>query len=273
MKKIILLIVLFVFSGGVAFAQELGNPAKLIPQGQFAVGIQGNWVFKQAFEDYDLKKTYSDGYKPPPDRQGSDFEGDQYYMATITYGLIDRINLFCKLGIVDGGKWTDTEPGDYWKADLGSGFVWAIGAKGKVYEFANGIGFAAAAQYLRYDNRTVKNWRSLKTGQTAREIGWVTDDQIDYWQVDAIANVYWTLGRFTPYVGAGYSYYNVDYKGRWDHEVDWYGWVDYEASFSNENRFSALVGVDVDLGKNFKANVQGTFVSRSALTIGLSYSF
>jgi len=271
-KMVILLVFLFVFQVGGASAQELGNPAKLIQKGQFAVGLQGNWVFKQAFEDFDLKKTYSDGYKDS-DRQGSDFRGDQYYMATVTYGVIDRINVYAKLGLVSEGTWTDAEPGDYWKADLETNFVWAIGAKGKIYEFANGIGFAAAAQYLRYDNRTVKNWRSLDTGKTAAELGWNTDDQIDYWQVDAIANVYWALGRFSPYVGAGYSYSDVNYTGKWTHTVGAHGWIDYDASFSNQNKFSALVGVDVDLGKNFTANVQGTFVSRTALTIGASYSF
>ena len=35
----------------------------------------------------------------------------------------------------------------------------------------------------------------------------------------------------------------------------------------------ALVGMDADLGKNFKANIQGTFVSRTALTLGVSYCF
>jgi len=91
--------------------------------------------------------------------------------------------------------------------------------------------------------------------------------------VDAIANVYWALGSFTPYVGAGYSYSDVNYTGKWTHTVGTHGWIDYDASFSNQNKFSALVGVDIDLGKNFTANVQGTFVSRTALTIGASYSF
>ena len=271
-KMIVLLLVLFVFQAGVASAQELGNPAKLIQKGQFAVGVQGNWVFKQQFEDYDLKRTYSDGHKRTS-RNGSYFEGDQYYTTTITYGVIDRINVYARLGLVDNGTWTDQEPGNNWKADLTTNFVWAIGAKGKIYEFANGIGFGAAAQYLRYDNRTVKNWRSLDTGETAPEHGWKTDDQIAYWQVDAVANVYWALGRFTPYVGAGYSYSDVNYTGKWTHTVGAHGWHDYDASFSNQNKFSALVGVDIDLGKNFTANVQGTFVSRTALTIGVSYSF
>jgi len=80
-------------------------------------------------------------------------------------------------------------------------------------------------------------------------------------------------GFFTPYAGAGYTHYNVDFNGRWTHEIAAYGWVDYDASFSNEDEFTALVGIDVDLGTNFKANVQGTFVSSTAMTFGVSYCF
>jgi len=88
-----------------------------------------------------------------------------------------------------------------------------------------------------------------------------------------VANAYWTLGAFTPYAGAGYSYTQVDFTGRWTRENPANGWVDLDASFSNENKLTALVGMDVDLGKNFKANIQGTFVSRTALTLGISYCF
>jgi hypothetical protein len=58
-KAITLLVVVFMFSGGVAFAQELGNPAQLVKQGEFDVGFQWSYMFKQRFEDYDLKRTYS----------------------------------------------------------------------------------------------------------------------------------------------------------------------------------------------------------------------
>ncbi len=74
--------------------------------------------------------------------------------------------------------------------------------------------------------------------------------------MDAIANVYWALGRFTPYVGAGYNYSDVNYTGKWTHEVDAHGWIDYDASYSKQNKFSALVGIELDLSKNFTANVQ-----------------
>jgi len=275
MKKALIFVVsLFVFSGCIAQAGELGNPAMLIKQGQFDVGFQWSYMFKQGFEDYDLKRTYSN--PPPktlPPRKGADFENDQYYMATLTYGIIDQINVFAKLGMVDGGSWFDYQAGNNWKGDLENNFVWAVGAKGKVYEFDNGPGFGLAAQYLRYDNRKVKNWRSLETGETAGDLGWATDDHLDYWQLDVMANAYWTIGAFTPYVGAGYTYYKVNFSGKWTHQIPFYGQVGYDASFSNENGFTALVGLDADLGMNFKANIQGTFVSSTALTLGISYCF
>jgi hypothetical protein len=273
MKKVLFALASFlVFSGGGALAAELGNPAMLIKQGQFDVGFQWNSLFKQGFENFDLKRNYSDGYRETG-RKNADFENDQYYMATVTYGIIDQLNVFARLGMVDGGKWLDYEAGNNWKADLDSNFVWAIGAKGKIYEFGNGLGFGLGAQYMRYDDRKLKNWRSAETGESASDIGWATNDKINYWQLDVMANAYWTIGAFKPYVGAGYTYYHADYSGRWTHANPGYGWIDYDASFSNQNNFTALVGLDVDLGMNFKANIQGTFVSSTALTIGLSYCF
>ena len=269
---LILVVVVYMLSGGVASAQKLGNPAMLIKQGQFDVGFQWNWMFKQGFEDYDLKRSYSDGYRDK-ERKGADFENDKTYTATVTYGIIDQINVFVKLGMVDGGKWLDYQAGNNWKGDLDSNFVWAIGANGKVYESANGLGFGLGALYMRYDNRKVKNWRSLETGKTAAYYGWSTNDKFDCCQLDVMANAYWTLGAFTPYVGAGYTYSHVSFRGKWTNENPFYGWVNYDASFSNQNNFTALVGLDVDMGMNFKANIQGTFVSSTALTLGISYCF
>jgi hypothetical protein len=55
--------------------------------------------------------------------------------------------------------------------DLESVFVYALGAKGKVYEFDNGLELGLAAQYKRYEDRKAKDWRSLETGETARDLG------------------------------------------------------------------------------------------------------
>ena len=273
MKKILtLLAMVIVLPGGAAAARELGNPATLLKQGHFAVGFQWTAAVEQEFEDYDLKRTYSDGYRNT-DRKGAEFEDDQYYMATITYGVCDRFNLFAALGMADGGKWMDRQAGNDWQADLDSNFVWAVGAKAKLYQFENGLGFGLAARYLRYDNRRVTNWKARDTGETAGDLGWSTDDEFDFWQFDAVASTFWDLGAFTPYLGAGYTTYDVDFQGMWTHSLDAHGWIRYDASFSNENKFSALAGVNVNLGEHFKVNVQGNFVSSTALTLGISYVF
>ena len=46
--------------GGTAAAREMGNPATLLEQGRFAVGGQWTAAFEQEFEDYDLKRSYSE---------------------------------------------------------------------------------------------------------------------------------------------------------------------------------------------------------------------
>ena len=260
------------FIGGAGFAQELGNPAKLIKQGQFDVGLEGTVVIKQSFSDYTLNRSYSNGTSGSS-RVGADFEDDAYYMATVTYGVLDKFNVFARLGLADGGKWLDYQAGNNWDAKLESNFVWALGAKFDTLKLDNGFGVVMGAQYLRYDDRKVKDWQSQETGQSAGQLGWNTNDTIDYWQADFVLSTHWTIGAFTPYVGAGYSWSKVNFNGQWTHQDSRNGWIKYDSSFENSNNFSGLVGLDVDLWNHFKVNVQGTFISRTAVSLGLSYCF
>ena len=267
-----MLVAILLFVAGAASAQELGNPAKLIKKGQIDIGLQGTLIIEQSFENYQLNRTFSNGTRDT-EQKGADFEDDAFYMATITYGIIDQINVFARLGMADGGTWVDHQAGNDWKGDLESNFVWAVGAKGRVIELNNGFGVEVGAQYLRYDNRSVDGWRNQETGATAGQLGWNTNDTVDYYQVDTVATAYWTLGYFTPYVGAGFSWSEVNFDGKWTNQNPGIGWVEYNSKFSNENNFSALVGLDVDMGDHFKANVQGTFVSRTAVSLGIIYCF
>lgn len=260
------------FMGGVAFAQQLGNPAKLIKQGQFDVGLEGTLVIKQSYSDYTLNRSYSNGTSDSS-RVGADFENDAYYMATVTYGVFDKLNVFARLGLADGGKWLDYQSGNNWKGSLESNFVWALGAKFDVLKLDNGFGMLMGAQYLRYDDRKVKDWKSEETGQSAGQLGWSTNDTIDYWQADFVLTALWNIGVFTPYVGAGISWGEVNYDGQWTNSDPRIGWIKYDSSFDNNNKFSGLVGFDVDLGDHFKINAQGTFISRTAVSLGLSYCF
>ena len=266
------LIAVAMFTGSAVFAQMLGNPAKPIKKGQIDVGVEGVLTTKQSFSDYRLNKSYSNG-KSDSSKVGTDFENDAFYMATITYGVLNRFNVFARLGLADGGDWLDYQSGNNWKGKLESNFVWALGAKFDAINLDNGFGVVMGAQYLRYDDRKVKDWQSQKFGQSASQLGWNTDDTIDYWQADFVLSTHWTLGAFTPYVGAGYSWSKVNHSGQWTTNKDpRNGWIKYESTFDSD-KFSGLVGLDVALGDHFKVNVQGTFVSRTAVSLGLSYCF
>ena len=225
MKKVgMLTLLLWILSGNAAFAGDLGNPALLIDRGQFDVRFQWTSRFKQSFEDYNLSRTYSDGYRDS-EKKGADFENDQYYMATLTYGVMDQLNVFAKLGMVDGGEWYDYAPGNNWKGELESNFVWAIGAKGKLYEFNNGMGFALAAQYLRYDDRKVKNWRSEETGESASDLGWSTDDKLDFWQLGRAGQCLLESRRFHTLCGCGLHLLRCGFQRKMDHRhsLPWLG--------------------------------------------------
>jgi len=274
MKKtlMILFALCFFFPEGIAFAQQLGNPTRLIEKGAFNVGLQGTWVFKQAFEDFTVNRVFSNGTITTQREENTSFEDDAFAVATVTYGLMDRLNLFAKSGVVGGGSWFFRGPGPAWEAKLKSCFVWGIGAKGTVFQMGDGWEIGLGALYLRNDNRDVHNWKELDTGLTAEALGWNTHDEIDYWQVDVVTSLSWNMGRFAPYVGVGYNYSHIHVTGSWAHSS---GTISYDddGSFSNKNKFTALAGFDVEIGKNFTLNLQGTFVSSTALTLGVSYVF
>ena len=238
MKKVpVFLIVICLLQAHVVFAGPLYRPTLFVGRGHIDGGVQWGAVFKERFEVYDLNRAYADGTADTV-RKGADFEDDRYYLVTVTYGLFDRLNVFVRLGLVDGGKWQDCEAGNNWEGNLENSFVWAVGIKGKIHEFENGLGLGLAAQYMRYDNREVNGWRCLDTGESARELGWSTDDTVDYWKLDVTATAWWTVGAFTPYVAAGLTYDDVRFKGLWTHKNPLYGWASYDASFRNENNLT-----------------------------------
>ncbi|OQY43571.1 MAG: hypothetical protein B6242_14405 [Anaerolineaceae bacterium 4572_78] len=275
MKKTLFFIMLvFFLSGTVAFAQPAGSPVSLVKHGKIGVGLQFSDIFTQNFEDYDLKRTYSDGGRNVSEK-GAEFKDDKYSMITLTYGVMEQLNLFATLGVVDGGKMIDHQTNNSWQGDLENNFVWAMGIKGKIFEFDNGLGLSLATWYTRYDNRDVSNWKSKETGRTAEDLGWSTDDELDYWQVDAIASAYYKIKAFTPYVGLGYTYCDVNYDGLWTQSTDtsFGNWVSYDGSFTNDDKLTVLIGLDVELGSNVKANIQGTFFSSTTVIAGISYSF
>ncbi len=266
------LLLALALSTGLAVGQDLGAPAALTPQGRWDVGLSWGYAFDRELEDYDLRREYSTGSVDGV-RKGADFEDDGCYLATVSYGLTDRVTLLVGLGAVDGGTWVDREPGNDWEGELGSAFAWAVGAKGRLLAFGDRGSVGLSARYLRVDDREVEGWRSVETGETAGELGWSTDDRLDLWQADLLVIAAWASDPVAPFVGVGYSTCDVSFDGRWTHQDAAYGTVAYSASFGSESTLAAVAGLDVALGERLAATVQASFASGTSASLALSYRF
>ncbi len=256
-----------------AAAQELGSPVKLTPKGQFSLGVSGVYVFEQKLKEYDLNRKFSDGHSDASKKSGK-VQDDQYYLLSLTYGLTDWANVFVQAGVVSGGKWSDHDltSGSDWEVNMGTQFAWAVGAKARVLSLDSGFNFDVSGRYLRYDNRTADDYY-CSSGGFSGSTDYDISGEVDYWQVDVYIIASRTWGAFTPYVGVGYSYGEMDYSGHWILKEDRSEYIDYDATVKNDDVFAALCGVDVSLGQGFSLYLQGTFVARTSLSLGLAWSF
>ncbi len=276
MRKLLCISVLLFFaSTGMALANDIASPAQMLKAGQFSLGVSGTWQSEQKYKDADIKSTtvYSDGFRESSNNNVADFKikDDQFYLATLAYGVCDRLNVFARAGLTAGGKeqysvlnngrWAEVE------AKLKDAFTWGVGAKGLLFETRGGLGATVSAQYLRYDSRKEEN-----LSVNGAPLGLDTFDyQADYQQVDVAAALYQKLGAFTPYAGLGYNWAQFKYSGTSSIAGDFSASSDF--SSDNKNNLAALAGVDFALGNSFSLNLQGSFVSRTAITLGLTYLF
>ena len=275
MKRVILA---FLVLGLIVGMEDFGaaETVTVIPAEKLQVSIDTTYMTKQDIGDFEMDKTRKGTIRQTLPF-GAEIEDDLFSSAVVTYGLTDSVTVYAKLGLVYGGKLelrNISYPLESVKGELGSSFGWAIGSKVKVFELGNGISFGLSGQYLRYDNRKVNNWRFPNdSNKSAAEKGWKTNDHLDYWRLDVLATSYWKLGRFTPYIGAGYSYDEYTYDGGWVDIDNPKNTMEFDGNFRSEHRFTSIVGLDFDIIRNLSLNVQGTFISRTAFAAALIYGF
>lgn len=253
-------------------AQEAGNPVVLTPQGQFSLGWSMAQVFEQKHGDYDLRAANS-ATGTTTDQFSGKFEGDQYQLLELTYGLRDWCNVFAQAGLAQGGKFlsADANSGQEWESKLEDVFVWALGAKARAFKLGNGLALGLAARYLRYDDRKLGHWHENQSGYDD-SVDSTADLKLDYWQVDLTAVLSLHLGPVTPYAGLGYTYSEAKESGR-NYNLRNSSYVDYDATLRNQDQLAALCGLNLALGQGFSFYLQGEFVARTALGLGLSWSF
>lgn len=273
MKRLVVLAtaVWLSLGAGVAWAGMACAPGTMPRQGQFKVGVQGAWIFAQDFKDLDAKvsrgaTSYSVAAK---DLKITD---DRSFMASIAYGVSNRFGIYAKLGVTDGGQFKfsnwDADSGTWWSNNfrLKSVFVWALGAKARVFESPEGLGVLLAAQYQRYDDR--------KTGDMASQGHGISlnDFQADFWQADVAASLYKKLGPLTCYAGLGYEHLELSMAGRANLGTSYANHIDF-GDMENRDCLNAFVGLGWRVASNFYLTLQGDFMAHNAVTVGAGWAF
>lgn len=277
MKRLVVLLILALLLGlaSAARAGVMGNPFTMVKQGTFAVGVELGWLSEMKLKDTDMSVTdkwlgMTDHWTfPIKDVKITD---DANYMGTFTFGAWDWLNLFAKVGVADGGKLKfngvfgvgDVES---YEAKLKSVFIWNLGIKARAFETASGLGLLLSAEYTRYDDRDIGTL-SYNGGQNSATS---SDDTIDFWQFDGSAALYYKFGGFVPYVGALYSYSESNINFDWTYADGYHQKSDFTGK--TKDSAGAMVGVAWDINDHFALNLQGIFITRTAVSLGVSYAF
>lgn len=270
---VVCLLAMFLVLAWSPAVRAAGSLAFLEP-GRWSLGVGADYLYRLDFDQYDLNRSFSGGSSDQEKKDGQ-FEEDVLAMANLAFGLSPRVNLLFRVGLVDGGKWLDTNlaNGEQWEAKLGRALAWSLGVRFKPWQMSpEGPGVLLTAWYLRYDNRSVRDWRNLSGGYRAEQY-WSTDDEIDYWQVDLEAVAYWPLGRAVPYAGVGYAYSHLDQDGTWRAQQPGLEDVEYHSDLESRDNLTLLLGMELDLGGHLFMDLRGMFLARNQVSLGLAYRF
>ena len=248
-------------------------------KGKLGLGLDQEFVF-----DRDMK-LQSGLYYNIPSTRATDYEEEieSLYrtMAKISYGVLENLDLYFRLGIADYDsrcKYSETGPvpgyptmGD----DIGTvkskgknAFAWGIGAKG-TYDLTENWIIGCDIQYLRHKNDLKINdsWTQYYTNGSVWGTG--SDDytgKVTFQEWHVAPYVALKLGNFVPYAGGKYSDVRTEYKLDWPPDNN-------KPKFKADHNFGVFVGSDYKIGKSFSLNVEGRFVDETAMSFGGSYKF
>jgi len=245
-----------------ARAASVGSP-ETQGKGKVGAGVEWSYIFNR---DLEFKKaTRPAGHatdRPVNFRivKGSNVAGK------ISYGVFDDMDIYVKLGVANYDLKGDVFVGDNQTVaenlSARNAFLYGGGFK-LAHELRKGWIVGCDAQYLTSDHELDFRATTLATGAltTAR----YADLKIQEWH--AAPYVAKKIANFTPYLGVRYSDLRMEQKKpndpkRWDDLI-----------FYADCNVGVFTGIDWNIGKGFKLNVEGRFVDETAISVGTAYRF
>lgn len=233
MKMLMLLMILAIFLclPLAIYAASIGG-AETQGKEKVGVGVDQEFVF-----DRDL------GHQSGLEGVGSGIEikNMSRTMAKISYGLLDNLDIYTKLGTADVKI-----KGPAFTAKTSNAFAWAIGAKG-THKLTEDWFLGADVQYLRHRHSADFNFSGSD---------WDGRLLFQEWQVAPYVGIE-KIGNFTPYLGVAYS----DLRAR--------GAVKLKA----EDNFGMFVGSSYKINDRLFLNTEGRFIDETAMSFGCTYRF
>ena len=229
-KLLVLSLAIFLCLPVVIYAASIGG-AETQGKEKVGVGIDQEFVFGR-----DLK------YQSGLEGLGNEIEikNISRTMAKISYGLLDNLDIYTKLGTADVKI-----KGPAFTAKTDNAFVWAIGAKG-TYELTKDWFLGANVEYLRHRHSANFNFNGND---------WDGKLLFQEWQVAPyIAK---KIGNFTPYLGGSYSDLRV--KG--------------DVKLKADDNFGMFVGSSYKINDRLFLNMEGRFINERAISFGATYKF
>jgi hypothetical protein len=216
---------LFVFSG-TAMAGNIDIPTANLKRGSFSVGLEANISGRDV--DYSNKVINENAHT---------------YLVKGSYGLLDRVNLFGKLG---AGSINDNTG---FEGHLG--LAYGGGVKLHLYQYEDVFLLGLTGQYLRFtsqeDNVSGVNGLTVKSTWNEYDIALGASTLI------SVANFY--AGGLLSFVDG-------------ERETP-----SATAHFKQSHPYGAFVGADAELIDHLRFGIEGRFFDETSVSFKLSYAF
>ncbi len=264
MKKFLV----FILTGAVIMfvapvrASSIGSP-ETNGKGKFGAGAEWSYIFNRGLSF--RKATRPNGHDTDRPINFKIVRGANAG-ARFSYGIFDVLDVYLKLGTANYDFNGDVYVGDLKKVEENisarNAFLYGAGLK-SAYEFKCGWIVGCDLQYLTSAGDIY--FRATSTSSGAVTAAKYNDCRIQEW--NTAFYIAKKIARFIPYLGARYSDMRLDQAKPTDPKR----WNDLV--FVSKYNVGVFTGIDWDLAKNFKLNLEVRFVDETAASVGGTYRF
>lgn len=257
MKVKILLFASVIYFGMVSLTMAAGVGDFITPIGNMkvAVSVEDNIIF-----DRDLSSS--------GDVTGGEVSDSNQTYAKLALGLGDNFNVYGKVGIANLEykiNW-DVSRSQTLKFDYG--LLWGVGSS-CLHEFENNFGVGVDVQFNMWytdgdsisgsNNPVFIDKGSLKNGELQSSL---------YLTYSYEADAGYTI---VPYVGGYYAEFKADVDDSIKFRDDVYEYT--AGDLEEDDNIGILIGTSLLVSENLSFNVEGRFISETALTVAAGWEF